>query len=353
MPVIVLAGEEEFEISRRVQALKRELVDSAWASVNFQKIDHPSLKDLADAAATLPFGMGNKLILLDNCDLFTKKKAKGDDDDTPAKASAAKTQKLLDDLDAALSSVAPTTYLVMACIANFDNTLKVAKVVEKHATIERFEKKKHFPGNPSRELLSWCNKEAHRFDAYIDDDASAYLIESCEGDLRQISSEIAKAACYVLPEKKITYDVVANLVGHQSHVFVLLDQWAQGDKEQVLSTLREILGRQHAMPVLALLQSTLSKWIDLKAEADKLCAADRPGGRDVGHHQVSASELARRMTGGMDRRRQFIVEMDLKRIAPLSLEFLVAKKKELTRLEHLIKLGQVPDEHALSLFFAG
>ncbi len=351
MPVIVLAGEEEFEIARRAQALRRQLVDPAWAAVNFQKINHPDIMAVSDAAVALPFGSGNKFIQIDNCDLFTKKKSKADDEGgASSKTSAGKTQKLLDDLEGALGCVSESTYLVLACTANFDNTLKISKVFEKHATIENFPKKKHYPGNPSRELLSWCQKEAHRHEAYIDDDAASYLADSCEGNLRQIASEIEKAAVYILPDKKITHDVVANLVGHQSHVFVLLEQWAKGQKENILATLTELLGRQHAMPVLATVQSTLSKWIALKIEADKICG-QRTGGRAIGKPQLSAAEIARAMTGGADRRREFILEMDLKRIGSLSLEFLTDKKRELTRLEHLIKMGMLPDDHALMLFF--
>jgi DNA polymerase III delta subunit len=125
LPVIVLAGEEEYEIWQRAKALKKELVDPQWESFNFARIDNPDLKEVIDAAATVPFGPGNRMVLFDQCALFTKKRGAKDDD--ASSGSASKSAKLVDDFAAALKSVPPNTYLVFSCIANFDSSLKTSK----------------------------------------------------------------------------------------------------------------------------------------------------------------------------------------------------------------------------------
>ena len=200
MPIIILAGEEEFKIAREVSALKKRLVDPTWLTFNFQSFAGADLKDVIDSAATVPFGPGNKMVLFEQCALFTKKRGAKDDDATPA--SKDKPAKLLDDLDQALKAIAPNTYLVFACLANFDSTLKVSKIFIKYAELQKFDKVKYFTGAANREIIDFCNKEAHRVGACIDDDAAFYLAESTEVDLRQISSEIAKASWFLpAPER--------------------------------------------------------------------------------------------------------------------------------------------------------
>jgi DNA polymerase-3 subunit delta len=345
VPVIILAGEEEFRIGREVQTLKKRLVDPAWASFNFQRC-RADLKDIIDAAATVPFGPGNKMVLIEECALFTKKRGAKDDDAASAKA---KPDKLLDDLDKALASVPPNTHLVLACVANFDSTLKVSKTFAKHAEVRKFEKVKYFAGAANRELIDFCNKEAHHFNACIDDDAAFYLAESTEVNLRQISSEIEKAAIFILPEKTIRLEHVTLLSPHFSHVFALMEQWAAGRKQEVLTSIKELHSRQVSPHmVMAAAQTVLSKWIGYKTEVEKACAAPA-GSRDVRRREVPLNEVARRIA--FEPRMAFVIEQDLKRIRGVSLEYLSGKKRELTALEYLLKSGQMPEGHALEHFF--
>lgn len=344
MPIIIIAGEEEFKISRRIQKLKDELVDPAWASFNFQRFDSPDLKQVIDAAAAVPFGPGNKVILFEQCALFTKKRG-AKDDDGGSKQSA----KLIDDLDSSLKALAPNTYLLFSCIANFDSTLKVSKIFAKHADIQKEEKVKYYHGSESKELITFCNKEANRVHAYIEDDACYYLADSTEANLRQISSEIEKAAVYILPEKTIKLAHVQAVSPHFSQVATLMEHWAQGRKEQVLESISELQARQVSPHmVLAFMQTVLSKWVNYKTEVEKACAVPS-GGRDVRRREVPLNEIARKIA--FDGRMAWIIEQELKRIKGLSLEFLVDKKQQLTELEYLLKSGQMPEGHALEYFF--
>ncbi len=140
MPVIVLAGEEDFLLYRRLKTLKEELVDPAWVAFNFCRLESPELSEVVDAAATLPFGPGKRMVLIDRCELFTKRKVKGGE--SAAAASEKAMKELLDRFDQALGAVVPETYLVFACLHNLDSTLRTTKVLMKHVKdgdIERFE----------------------------------------------------------------------------------------------------------------------------------------------------------------------------------------------------------------------
>jgi DNA polymerase III subunit delta len=346
LPVIVLAGEEEYEIWQRAKALKKELVDPQWESFNFARIDNPDLKEVIDAAATVPFGPGNRMVLFDQCALFTKKRGAKDDD--ASSGSASKSAKLVDDFAAALKSVPPNTYLVFSCIANFDSSLKTSKAAAAVAKLENFEKVRYASWSQNEKLISFCNKEAKRCNAYIEDDACFYLAESTDTNLRQIAQEIQKAATYILPEQTIRLEHVQLLSPHISHVFQLLEYWAAGKHDKVLESLAEMRAKQMSPHmVLATMQTQLTKWVHYKTEHQKLLVPS--GGRDVGRRSVSLKEVASRIEANP--KMAFVVQKDLERIEGLTLEFLIAKKQHLTDLEHKVKTGQVPEGHVLDLFF--
>lgn len=150
MPVIVLAGEEEFALSKRLIQLKMTLLSPAWQVVNFIKINKPTIALLREKASTIPFGQGNRIVLVENCEFFTKKKSKTDEsieeDDQPEENLKSKSgNKGEDDLESVFTSIPSNTYLIFACPYNFDSSLKLSKMVAKHADIEEFVKEKYFP----------------------------------------------------------------------------------------------------------------------------------------------------------------------------------------------------------------
>lgn len=350
MPAIIIAGDEEFEVSRKVGELKNKLLDPDWASVNFVRMDNPQIADVIDAAASLPFGFGNRVIVVDRCDLFTKKKTRDGSKSADTLSSSAK-EKQIERLARALSAVAPNTYLIFSCPYNFDTTLKISKAVEKHVKLETYPKEKYWPGSQNPKLETWCRKEAHRLDATVDDTAINYLLDSFEADLRAISAELSKAATFILPRKHITLDDVVELSPHHSHVFVLAEQWITGNTREALKSMKELTSRQSAMPVIAALQTMLGKWIHMKSIVESVNASI-PGGPGVSRRELPFPELVRRVAQQMNQKYTIAVEKDLKRIKSQSIESLVEKRERLTRLEHLIKTGQMHELHALESFIA-
>jgi DNA polymerase III delta subunit len=352
MPVIILAGDEEFELSRRVSQLKSTLVSDAWRAMNFVRLTNPGLPTIIEAAASLPFGDGNRMVLIDRCDLFTKRRTKdgATASGTQAKISA-KSSKESDAVSPeafalALAGVYEKTYLVFACPYNFDSTLKLSKATANCAEVEQFQREKHFPGSKNPKLETWCRKEAKRFGAVLDDEAIDYLLTGAEADLRQISSEIEKAAVAILPQTHITYRTIVELSPHHSHVFALADYWLNNQKVESLLSLSELLSQQNAMPVIAALQTMLSKWIKIKVLAEDI---NESSSLAVGRKEIPLPELAKRVAAEL-KLMPFSVERDLKRLHRYSSEALIGKRLELERLEFLIKSGQIPDKHALEVF---
>lgn len=352
MPVIVVSGEEEFLVSRRIAEHKEKLVDPQWASFNFTRLSEPTLSEIIDATAALPFGTGNKVILIDRCDLFTKKRGK--EKEPKASAGAApkdNRDKLIEQLGKVLPQMAPNTYLIFSCPFNFDSTLKTSKAVAPHATMEEYPKEKFWPGSQSPKLETWCNKEAHRYKATMDTDAIYYLLESFDADLRGVSAEIQKAAVNILPATHIKLATVVALSPHHSHVFALAEQWITGKTGQALASCEEILSRSSAMPLIAAMQTMLSKWIHMRALQDNINAG-QPGGPGINRRDLPIGELAKRIASEMNQRSAWVVEKDLRNISSHSLESLVEKRARLLVLEDLIKTGQMPEAHALESFIA-
>ncbi len=344
-PVMVLAGDEDFLLYRRLTKLKDQLLDPAWASFNYLCIDYPSVTDVLDNALTMPFGPGNKVIVFDKCGFFTRKTSGKKDKDT-----GAVTQKQLDSLDDALASVGPNTHLIFACPFNWDENLKLSKIVAKHAQLEPFTKPKFYVGSGNGQLETWVRKEAKSLGATIDDDAVTYLLDGTEANLRQIYQELEKAATFILPKTHITLKVIEELSPHQSHVFTLLDCWLEGRSDEALESVAELLSRQAPIPVISTIQTFLQKWISMKCICDQV-TAKLPYNPGVQRREIPFPDLLKKVSAEMGVK-HFLIERDLKKIKNHSSEFLIKKRRQLTHYERLVKSGQLNGKNALELFIA-
>lgn len=346
MPITVLAGDEDFELYRKLAKLKDSLLDPAWASFNYLRIETPGLSDVLDNALTVPFGPGNKVIVFDKCDWFTRKSAgKKDKSD-----SGSMTPKMLEQLDDALGSVHPSTHLIFACPFNFDSNLKLSKIMLKHAKPEDFQKVKYYMGSSNPKLETWVRKEAKSFGATIDDTAISYLLDGTEAELRAISQELEKAATFIMPKTHITYDVVVELSPHHSHVFTLIDHWLTGRSSEALDSVNELLSRQPALKVIATLQTFLGRFVEMKAICDH-ANAKLPFGPGVGRRELPFPELVKKVAYEM-KSQPFIIEKDMKRLRHHPTSYFIRKRRQLTKYEHLVKTGQVKDKNALELFLS-
>ncbi len=172
--------------------------------------------------------------------------------------------------------------------------------------------------------------------------AIQYLLMVTEANLRQVSSEIEKVALSILPKTVITYDVVADLCSSHGHIFQFVDFWLDGQTGKAISTLEELLAQQNVIPVLAALQTMLSKWIKLKSLYEQYSQSSTTA-------VPALSQIARQIAADL-KLLPFMVEKDLRRLQKYNVANLVDKRLQLTRLEYALKIGQIPDQHALALF---
>lgn len=356
MPVIVLAGEEDFELYRYLGELKDKLVDEQWASFNYARLINPDQQEVFDLALTVPFGPGNKVLIFDRCDWFAKKRAGKDKDESKGKKSKAKEEKKGPSEEAfedALKSVHPSTYLIFVALANFDTSLRISKLISKVADLKEFPKAKFWAGQAHPQLEKWCQDEARRFGAKIDIEACKYLLDGLEANLRQISSEIEKAATYIMPETFITLETIKRLSPHHSQVFAVLDLWLHQkndrDRTDLLISLKELMAKQNAMMVIAAMQTIVGKWVNIKTLCDFECGHSNFG-PGMQRRDLSPPDLAKRLASEI-KAHPFALEKDIKKLQGISTESLVACRDRLTKMEFMVKSGQMPDQHALEMFF--
>ncbi len=341
MPVVVLHGQEEFLVARRAFEIAKQKLEPGWEAVNLTRLKSPDTTEIIYAAHGLPLGPGNRVVVIEGCSLF----AKGRSADTK---SVPLSQAQLEELAAALERISAVTWLIFALPYRVDNTLKASRVLSKFADFEEFPGYRYFPGSRNAALETWVRLEAKRAGATIDDDAITYLLESTESNLRQLSLEIEKAAVYLLPERHIDLKTVAALSEHRSQVFALLDSWAAGNREKALRCLDELLSWQSGAPVMAALQTVLSRWLEVKSQAEAITRS-LPVVSGSGCRQPPAKDLARRVAEATGMR-PFLVELDLARTGRLETDWLLGKRIELTELESQVKSGLISDGQALTLF---
>ena len=116
--------------------------------------------------------------------------------------------------------------------------------------------------------------------------------------------KLKRVTLAILPKTNITYDDVLSLCSAQGHIFQFIDFWLNRQPEKALNNLRDLLVQQNAMPILATLQTMLSKWIKLKALYETYNAQSTTS---------SASEIAKLIANDL-KAMPFVVEKDLRRL---------------------------------------
>ena len=65
--ISILIGNDTYAIEREVEKFKTQ-THPLWRDFNIHRFDTSSLDAALSAAASVPFGGGNKLIVVENCD---------------------------------------------------------------------------------------------------------------------------------------------------------------------------------------------------------------------------------------------------------------------------------------------
>jgi DNA polymerase-3 subunit delta len=300
--ISLLIGNDTYAIEREVENFKTQ-AHPLWRDFNIHRFDASSLDAALSAAASVPFGGGNKLIVVENCDF-----------------------KQFGEMGLELLQILPqlpgTTHLVFTA-AVIDKRLKVVK----HLLL--FGKLKEFTLLPPwrTDLIeSAIATTAKQMNLSIARDAVSYLAVAIGNDSARMVCELEKLAIYTDGER-ITKEAAKALVpATTASSFQLAEALLRGQSLVVIKILDELLSRaEFPLAIIATVQTQFRTWLWVKATISSLHRSD--------------SEIAS-MCGISNPKRLYFIKQEVKQVSANCLSRVLSI---LFDLEIALKTGDKPD----------
>jgi DNA polymerase III subunit delta len=321
MSILVYWGEEEFNIEKAVDKLKKEILDPAWKQLNHRILIEPNLTELTQAVRTVPLAFGNLLIEVRTTSLFFRGAKKSDDYD-----------ELVGDFIKLLENLNENVFMLFIGILpkgsgkKIDSSLKTTKAIAKIGKIVPFEPIKFYKTD---DFIKWIIENATLKDMKINHDAALLLYGETGNDLRRLDSEIEKLKTFVFPQKTIELKDVKELSCCSEDIFKLADYWLFEKNDKAVEEFNKLLKKEYPVKLIASLQTTVRYWLRLKAET---------------LNKKTPFDIAR-----IAKQSEYRVQKDIPKLQKVKIETLVKMKIDLTNAEYKIKSGALPADIALQV----
>ncbi len=307
MAVYFFYGEEDFNIEKEVEKLKKSL-DKNFLEMSFKTYNNPKFVDLIAILRTQPMMFGKMLIIINCLDYFSKTF-----EDKEIKQIAEALENNNDNLDIVFVAELPRGEG-----KKLDSRKKFFKTLSKYNARE-------FPTIPTykvADLEDWIKKQGKSKDIKFEPDALTAIISQIGNNLRQIDAELDKLKLFAYPKDLITAQMVKEICISNEDLFAFSDFLMENQKDKALLEYRRLLDKKYPLEILATLQTMLRRWIILKAKAQ----------------ECTSFELAK-LTG----MHEYVVKLNLQKLKKTNLKDLVKLKQNLTEAEYKIKSGQAFD----------
>lgn len=232
--IYLLYGEEAYLKKRFRDSLASAILpsDDGMNMTRFsEKIHDVTL--LIQACDTLPFFADRRLVVVENSGLFQNAGGAG--------------EKFL----GYLKELPSTTYLIFV-EENVKKTVKLYKEISGRGYCAELS----VPNE--RTLCTWLRREAGAAGVSIGADEALYMIRQVGTDMTRLQTELEKAACYCMEQKKITVeDIDAVCTIHISnHIFDMMEDMAYGRTTAALERYDELVRlRESPIYILSVLIS--------------------------------------------------------------------------------------------------
>ncbi len=313
MSLYLFYGQEEFLIEKDIEKLKNKLLDKSFISMNFKTCTNPRFPDLMDILSTQPMMFGNSLIVVECGNYFE------------AKAEGALEDKQLAQLEKALESVPKQINIIFLykfdrnSNKKLDTRRKLYKILSKACDTREY---KQLP-TYDRTLPCTITQLGKDNELTLTPDAAAKIIEMLGSNLRVIDNELKKLKLFIYPNTKPSANEIEAVCTSVQDVFKLVDLFILGKRDKAMKEFDLLTQTQHPLQILALLQSTVSRFINLKLLS-----------RDMGSFEISKKVNMH----------EFRVKLELEKIRSYKYDDLLQLKKNLTEGEFKIKTGKVFSE---------
>jgi len=222
--VILLLGNDELAIARRLAEFATDFADATSAEMNMARLEARAVSgnDLNNAVNAMPFLAKQRLVTLAN---------------PSAKYTAPEARKKF---LAFLEAVPPTTRLIL-------HELVEPKEVERHWLVKWAGRKggtsEAFMLPRPKEMAGWIVNEAKRQGGAMDPKAAGRLAEMAGTDTRQAAQEIAKLLAYVNWARPLRVEDVeaVSLLTADPDIFAMVDALAAGDGRTSQRLLRRLI----------------------------------------------------------------------------------------------------------------
>lgn len=258
MPTHVYWGNDPFRLDQAVKALHDEVLDPAWITFNYDKIDTTASTDaIADCiqglnqVVTPPLGSGGRLVWLMNPPLS----AQGKD--------------FISELERTLPVLSANSHLLLTFPQKPDGRSKTFKLLEKNATVKEFSS---IPSWKTGDLLKLIQTVAQEMSLNINDEIAEYLVEAVGNDTRFIQNALQKIQLYItegdgtINLSRLTLDHVVHLIPNSAQNSLdLASALRDGQTAQALTLLNALLlQNEPALKILATLIRQFRTWTWIK-----------------------------------------------------------------------------------------
>lgn len=355
-PLYVLEGDEEYLKEKLVRALETLLVEPSTKALDYVTFDFTgsssrvNLPQIQNEVRTPPFLSKKRLIVVKNSNLFSmtgkgKKEAAQETEETPATGidetddGAGSSESALS-TSASLSSKDRQKQLITLFSTDM-GTCCLVFVEEKtdkrmKAVIEKINETgilANIAKPDIREIRTWVKGEFSKKNITINPDDCDFFIERNDGNLQNMTGEIAKLELYAQSQKKNTVDQrdieaigVSDLKGN---IFDIVDALSKNNAQEAYRVLDLLLVQKQPVPMISFM---------LARHIRQLITA-----KDLG----STDAIIKKM-----KVIPFVANKLFYQAKNFSFEALEDLYKECYETDLAVKTSQIPDRMALETLFA-
>jgi DNA polymerase III subunit delta len=252
MPVYLYWGEDHYRLNRAVEALHAQILDPAWLSFNYDKIEVSAGSDATtqmmqgfNQAMTPPLGAGQRLVWLINPTL-------GRQDSDAVVSELART----------LPALPETSHLLLTYSSKPNGRSKAIKLLQKQAQTQEFTP---IPPWKTQLLIQAVKQAAAEVGVKLSTDAVELLADAIGNDTQRLYSELNKLQLYANGQTLSAGDVAQLVPATTQNSLQLADAIRQGQTSQALALITELLAlNEPSLKITATLVRQFRTWLWIK-----------------------------------------------------------------------------------------
>lgn len=314
MPIHFLWGDEDYLIEKAVNKLKKEILGMDVNELNYRAVDNPNFQTFSELIRTNAMMFGDVVIQIKCQKYFLETKSKEKLDD-----------KQVAELVNGLNNVSDRVHLILICPTPRGEKKKPDSRKKLYKELVKLTKPEEFPSYRSYEeykLIPIIKKMASEIELKINDSEASLLIQTVGSSLRDISVQLEKLKLYAHPQNVVTSQMVKDVVSSNTDIFSLVDLILAKNWTSAINLLNEILQKEHFLPSLAFLQTSITNMLKIKLYAGSM----------------STFDLAIKLN-----QNEFVLKKNIEKLTLVSLDDLVNLKINLAVAEYNLKSGIIKD----------